>query len=175
MHEPEFIVAHASTHRDELIELNSEYLTWVFAGIETHFNVAADDIVGKPASEYVVTVIDKVCGAPPPEGIFYLLKVDGELAGMGGLRSVRAGVAEIKRLYVRPRFRGMRLGELLLRRLLSDAALFHYASVCLDSALFMTAAHRLYEREGFTDCPLYDGVEVPAPFRARWRYMQRSL
>ena len=170
-----FIVANASTHRDELIQLNVEYLEWVFNGIEEHFGVAANDVVGMPATEYVPTVIDKVAGDPPPRGVFYLLEVDGGLAGMGGIRCIRPGVAEIKRIYVRPQYRGMQLGDHILRRLVSDATRFGYSRLCLDSGPFMKSAQRLYESAGFEDCPAYHGTEVPLDFRDRWRFMQRDL
>ena len=172
---PEFIIATVATHRSELIQLNVEYVSWVLCEIEKAFGVPADEIVGMPASEYVPTVIDKVCGDPPPSGVFYLVRVDSQLAGMGGLRLVRTGVAEIKRIYIRPGFRGRKLGELILDRLLADAKSFGYQSVCLDTALFMKSAHRLYERNGFTDCPAYEGVEVPAEFHDQWRFMKRTL
>lgn len=171
----DFIAADIARHRDELVQLNIEYLMWVFAGIEDQFGVPADQIVGMPASEYVPGVIDKVCGEPPPRGIFYLVKVDDQLAGMGGLRFLRPGVAEIKRIYFRPGFRGMKLGERMLLRLMSDARAFGYRCVCLDTALFMTSAHRLYEAHGFTDCAAYEGIEVPAEFHGRWRFMERTL
>jgi len=90
-------------------------------GIEAHFGVPSNEIVGMAAAEYAPTVIDKVCGGPPPRGVFCLLEVDGSLAGMCGLRFVRAGLAEAKRIYVRPAYRGKRLGELLLQRVQSDA------------------------------------------------------
>lgn len=143
----------------------------MFDGVEKLFGVP----VGLVPGEYVPTVIDKVCGDPPPKGVFYLIKVDGHLAGMGGLRFLRPGVAEIKRIYVRPAHRGMKLGKLVLQRLLADATAFGYKNVCLDTAQFMTSAHRLYEDEGFTDCAVYEGVEVPAEFHARWRFMERAL
>ena len=171
----EFKVADAELDRHALIELNVEYLSWVFTGIEDLFGVVADQIVGMPASEYVSSVIDKVCGDPPPKGIFYLVTVDHQLAGMGGLRFLRPGVAEIKRVYIRPEFRGMRLGERMLVRLLADAKAFGYQRVCLDTALFMKSAHRLYETNGFSDCSAYEGVEVPADFHSRWRFMAREL
>ena len=171
----ELVVADALAHRDDLIAINIEYLSWVFNGIEEMFGIPADDIVGMPASEYVPTVIDKVCGDPPPRGIFYLLNVDGGVAGMGGLRLLRTGVAEIKRLYVRPDYRGMKLGQILLQRLLSDAKAFGYHHMYLDSALFMKSAHRLYENAGFTDCDVYEGTEVPADLHDRWRFMERAV
>jgi GNAT superfamily N-acetyltransferase len=171
----EFITADISIHRSALIALNIEYLSWVFKGIEQLFGVEANAIVGMPASEYVPTVIDKVCGDAPPKGVFYLLKIDGKLAGMGGLRFLGTGVAELKRIYIRPEYRGLKLGEQTLARLLSDARAFGYQSICLDSALFMQAAHRLYEKAGFTDCPPYAGSEVPSEFQARWRFMELAL
>jgi len=171
----QFIVASVGSHRAELIELNVEYLTWVFAGIEEIFGVPADEVAGMPASDYVPRVIDKVCGDPPPRGIFYLIKVDDKLAGMGGLRFLRPAVAEVKRIYIRPDFRGMKLGDLILSRLLADAKAFGYQSACLDTALFMQAANRLYEKNGFSDCPAYEGVEVPAEFHGNWRFMERRL
>ena len=171
----EFIAANLESHKDELIQLNVEYLSWVFEGIENLFGVPADQIVGMPANEYVPSVIEKVCGDPPPKGVFYLVKVDGKLAGMGGLRFLRTGAAEIKRIYFRPEFRGMQLGERMLGRLMADARSFGYQTVCLDTALFMKSAHRIYETNGFSDCSAYEGVEVPSEFHSRWRFMERAL
>ncbi|MFY8043113.1 MAG: GNAT family N-acetyltransferase [Rhodoferax sp.] len=171
----EFIAANIESHKDELILLNVEYISWVFEGIETLFGVPADQIVGMPANEYVPSVIEKVCGDPPPKGVFYLVKVDDKLAGMGGLRFLRSGVAEIKRIYFRPEFRGMQLGERMLGRLLADAKAFGYQTVCLDTALFMKSAHRIYETNGFSDCSAYEGTEVPSEFHTRWRFMERAL
>ena len=170
-----FIVADVASHQDELIELNIEYLSWVFAETAQLFAVTAESIVGMTVSEYVPTVIDKVCGDPPPKGIFYIVTIDGKLAGMGGLRFLSTGVAEIKRIYFRSEFRGRSMGDLMLKRLLADAVVFGYRRVCLDTGPFMTSAHRLYEANGFSDCPAYEGVEVPLEFHSRWRFMERTL
>ena len=142
---------------------------------EREFGVSAQDVVGMSAIEYVSTVIEKVCGDPPPRGIFYLVRVDNQRAGMGGLRCIRTGLAEIKRIYIRPGFRAMTLGESIIGRLLDDAKSFGYQNVCLESGPFMKPAQRLYERIGFTDCPVYEGAEVPVAFYDQWRFMQRSL
>jgi GNAT superfamily N-acetyltransferase len=171
----DFIIADPVSHRSELLELNIEYMTWVFKGVESHLGILADEVVGMPAAEYVPTVIDKVCGAPPPKGIFYLVKVDGGLAGMGGLRFVREGVAEIKRIYFRPTYRGNRLGEQMLLRLIADAAKFGYKTALLDTGPFMTSAHKVYERSGFIDCAPYEEAEVPAEYHSGWRFMQRHI
>ena len=162
-------------HREQLVDINVEYVSWVLAGVEKLFAVPADHIVGMSAAEYVAMVIDKLCGAVPPSGVFYLVMVDDRLAGMGGLRSLGEGTAEVKRVYIRPDFRGQRLGQQVLERLLGDGKSFGYRTAVLDTAPFMTAAHRLYESNGFVDRSPYEGVEVPAEFHARWRFMERAL
>jgi GNAT superfamily N-acetyltransferase len=175
MTKPEFTIAKVAFHRSELIQLNIEYVSWVMSEFKREFGVSAEDVVGMSASEYVHSVIEKVCGDPPPKGVFYLVRVDSQLAGMGGLRCVCTGISEIKRIYIRPEFRGMKLGEHIMDRLLEDAKSFGYQVVCLESGPFMKSAHRLYERNGFRDCPVYEGVEVPEMFHDRWRFMERTL
>ena len=171
-----FITADPDIHLDTLLSINTEYASWVLNEMEQSFGVAASNIVkNMSVSEYVASVIHKVCGERPPQGVFYLIHVDDTLAGMGGLRFVRDGVAEIKRIYVRPAYRGRNLGELILSRLLSDASRFGYQSVCLDTGPFMKAAHRLYKAQGFVDCSAYEGTELPSEFHAHWCFMQRSV
>lgn len=171
----EYTIADPVAHIEELLELNIEYMTWVCQGVESHFGIPAEEVLGMPAAKYVPSIIDKVCGAPPPKGIFYLVKVDGGLAGMGGIRYVRKDVAEIKRIYFRPKYRGNRLGENMLNRLISDATRFGYKAALLDSGPFMKSAHKVYERCGFLDCASYEEAEVPPEFHSGWRFMRRDL
>jgi len=168
-------MANLRSHLGPLTELNGEYVSWVFRELDRHFGVQFEAIMGMSAQDYVPTVIAKVCGKPPPEGVFYLVAVQGQLAGMGGLRGLSPARAEIKRIYIRSPFRGMGLGELVLNRLMSDASRFGYKTVCLDSAPFMTSAQRVYEKNGFVDRDPYEGVEVPLEFHPRWRFMERAL
>lgn len=171
----DFIAADLGSHRDELIALNVEYMTWVVDGIDAFFGVDARAMLGASVPEYVARTIDKVVADAPPRGIFYVAKLDGATVAMGGLRQIRPGVGELKRMYVRPGFRGRRLGEALLGRLVDDGKRFGYDSLCLDSAPFMTAAHRLYRAAGFSDCPAYAETEVPPPFHPRWLFMRRAF
>lgn len=172
---PVLAPADLRVHREALLRLNVEYVSWVAAGIEERFRIDALALVGMPVPEYVRSVLDKVCGEKPPSGAFYVASVGDELVGMGGLRRLAPGIAEVKRLYVRPTLRGRRLGESLLARLLGDARAFGYSTVRLDTAPFMTAAHRLYERFGFLDRGPYEGVEVPSVVHSGWRFMELAL
>lgn len=172
---PTFILADPVMHREALLRINVEYMTWVTAEIGKSFGASAATLNGMPVAEYVASVIDKVCGDAPPRGVFYLVEHDGALAGMGGLRRVRDGVAEVKRVYVRPTQRGKQLGEAILQRVLDDATAFGYRSIVLDTAPFMQSAQRLYESVGFVDRPPYAETEVPPELHGAWRFMERVL
>jgi GNAT superfamily N-acetyltransferase len=172
---PEFVTASLQEHRSDLLSLNVAYMSWVFAGIDKFFGVRRADVVGMDASDYVASVLDKLCGRSPPEGIFYLVKRQGQFSAMGGLRGLSADTAEVKRIYVHPESRGANLGELILERLLDDAAAFGYKRVYLESAPFMKSAHRIYEAAGFVDRAPYPEAEVPESFHERWRFMERDL
>ena len=171
---PTFRIADPVADRATLIALNVEYATWVFDEIEKMSGMAAPEILGAEVADYVPTVIDKVCGDPPPRGVFYLVEDAGELLAMGGLRRSEDGVAELKRVYVRPAGRGRGLGEAIARRLLADARAFGYRRVRLDTLPFMGTAQSLYEAMGFVDCAPYP-VEMPEAFRASIRYMELTL
>lgn len=173
--ESTFILANPVDHRDALVALNIEYMSWVAAEGESYFGISAQDSIGMTIAEYVPTVLDAVCGDPPPRGVFYLVECAQHLAAMGGLRRHSPGVAEIKRVYVRPAYRGQALGTTIVQRLLADARAFGYERVKLDTAPFMHAAHTLYESAGFHDCPPYEESEVPAFLHAQWRFMETNL
>jgi N-acetylglutamate synthase-like GNAT family acetyltransferase len=172
-----FTPAHPQRDLGVLLGLNIEYMSWVLGEMALLLGVTAQSIVGMPVADYVAGTVGKLCAPQPPEGVFYLIQVDGKVAGMCGLRRVgaREDLAEIKRLYVRPAYRGLQVGDAAMLRLLEDARAFGYKKVCLDTAPFMLSAQRLYTAHGFVDCAAYEGVEVAAQFHTRWRFMQRSL
>ena len=81
----------------------------------------------------------------------YLAEMEGEPVGMGALRPLAPGVAEIKRMYVRPSARGLGVGRAILQRLIDDARGLGYKTIDLDSAPFMHEAHALYRSSD--SCP----------------------
>ncbi|MFZ6677582.1 GNAT family N-acetyltransferase [Undibacterium sp. Tian12W] len=170
-----FIKADIAQHKDVLIAMNMEYMGWVAANIAQDFGITTEALLGMPLAEYVPGALDKICGADALDGMFYLVEVDGQYAAMGGRRGIQDSIAEIKRLYVLPAFRGLHLGDTLLQHLLNDVRKLGYQRVRLDSAPFMQAAHSLYETAGFKDCPPYEGAEVPAVLHPRWRFMELIL
>jgi GNAT superfamily N-acetyltransferase len=111
----------------------------------------------------------------PPNGRFLLVVEDGGVLGCGALRLIAPGVAEIKRMYLRPDARGRGLGWALLDRLVAEARSQGCHEARLDTGWFMTDAQRLYRAAGFTECEPYAESEVQADFDPRWMYMRRDL
>lgn len=91
-----------------------------------------------------------------PAGRLLLARCDGKLAGCGALRPLERSICEMKRLYVRPDFRGRRLGLALAERLIADARAIGYEFMRLDTVpRQMGDANRMYRRLGFYDIPAY--------------------
>ena len=78
------------------------------------------------------------------------------MAGCIALRKLDEQCSELKRLYVRPQFRGSRIGEALVHRVLSDAREIGYRHVLLDTLPFLRSAIGLYRRVGFYEIPCYN-------------------
>jgi putative acetyltransferase len=106
----------------------------------------------------------------PPDGRLYLALTEGAVAGCIALRRHDANTAEMKRLFVRPRFHGQGLGKQLAEQIVLDARQIGYQRILLDTLPSMQAAQAMYERMGFTDVPAY--VYNPV---AGVRYMQLAF
>lgn len=171
---PQFRPINLATDRELVFRLTVEYMAWVVQGNDALAPPGADKPKGS-VEDYVARTLDAMYGMRPPDGAFYLAEVEGEPAGLCGLRQITPGVAEFKRIYVRPSHRGLGLGEAMLQRLLADAKSFGCTKAVLDSAPFMSAAHRLYAAAGFVDCPPYAGSEAPKHLLAVWRFMERGV
>ena len=85
----------------------------------------------------------------PPTGSLLLAMHDDQPAGCVALKGHDATTAELKRLYVRPGFRGANIGKQLVAALMAQARNLGYQRVILDSHVSMTKAHEIYEAAGF--------------------------
>ena len=84
---------------------------------------------------------------------FFLIHENGVPAGCGGVKLVGSEYAEVKRMYVRPQFRGTGLAKLMLKHLTDYARVQGMGWVRLETGIHQRAAIGLYEREGFRRIP----------------------
>jgi GNAT superfamily N-acetyltransferase len=99
-------------------------------------------------------------GPPPelagPEGVLLLVRVDGEPAGLGGVRHLDTEIAEVKSMYLSPAHRGKGLALRLLRELEEIARQRACRAVRLDTSAYLTSAVRLYRAGGYREVPDYN-------------------
>ena len=81
--------------------------------------------------------------------------------GTGAFRPLEGGLWELKRLYIRPAFRGQGLAEQTVRRLIADARSMGCRRMVLDTFPFLAGAICLYKKLGFREIESYNGAPMP--------------
>ena len=100
----------------------------------------------------------------PPDGRLLLAEFEGQLAGCVALHKIEERICEMKRLYLRPSFRGKGLGRVLTEKIIADARSIGYEKMRLDTVEpVMKDAVAMYRRFGFREIAPYcvnpmDGV-----------------
>ena len=150
--EPEYVCALES--RKELIPLYREYAQLL---VQTD-PVFVQSLEQQNYDEEIETLEKKYS---PPGGQIYLVYVEGKLAGCVGMKPQSEQYAELKRLYVRPAFRGHGLGEKLTRRMMEEARAAGYRGMRLDTLPGLQNAVKLYRSLGFREIDAYYDCLVP--------------
>jgi len=163
------IIADKVQQAQSIRELFWEYLQWANVKVQENFGVS----FGIAAMlEEDMNTLDKFM---PPKGRLLLGYMEDLPMGIACLKALTNGIGEVKRMYVRPPARNRGLGRALLDQLLREARQIGYSLVRLDSARFMTEAHRLYRANGFQEIEPYEGSEIPGEFQKNWVFMENEL
>ena len=119
----------AYNHMDQIRTMFRNYITWI--GVPQNFEELERELAALPGP-YV-----------HPEGRFYLLREGDEILGCGAIRPLRnipggggARRCELKRMLVRPEYRGRGLGKELVQRLIDDARAMGYTEIVMDTLAF---------------------------------------
>lgn len=106
----------------------------------------------------------------PPRGALLLARAGGDPAGCAAIRPLADEVCELKRMYVRPLYRGQATGQRMLDELLTAARNAGYRRMRLDTLSHLVTALSLYRRNGFTECGPYYRNPTPGVV-----YMEREI
>ncbi len=136
------IVARTSEHYHEAVELFKEYA--VSLGIDLQFQKFDNEL----------HVLPTMYG--PPVGELWLVEEDGNFVGCAALRKLEEGICELKRMYIRPSYRGKRWGQELMDIALQTAQSLGYYTMRLDSLQRLEAAVKLYTSYGFQQISPYN-------------------
>ena len=152
------VTGHTPERIADVRALFEEYAAWL--GLHLCFQNFEEEVATLPGAY------------APPGGELLLALDDQEVAGCVALRDHGDGICELKRLYVRPAWRGRGVGRMLTDRIVQRARAIGYREMRLDTLdnERMHAANRLYESLGFVDTAAY--YDNPLP---NVRYMALSL
>jgi len=90
-----------------------------------------------------------------PHGVLYITISNNEPVACVGVRQIEGNIAELKRMYVRPEFRGRGIAQDLLEASLAFVKEAGYQKIRLDTLDTMLPAMTLYEKNGFVRIPAY--------------------
>ena len=106
-----------------------------------------------------------------PDGRLLLATINGQPAGCAALHKLESDICEMKRLYVRPQFRGLHLGRQLTEKIIAEARAIGYEKMRLDTIVGkMDRAIELYRQLGFLEINSYRPNPIPGAM-----YMELEL
>jgi GNAT superfamily N-acetyltransferase len=147
----------------EIKALFREYFDWIARElkVDMSFQSVDEELAGLPGA-YAA-----------PDGRLLLGRVDGRPAGCVALRPHEPPICEMKRMYVRPAYRGRGLGQALCAAIIAEAREHRYRKMRLDTEVSLKSAQRIYTGAGFKLAPPY--YEVPEELKGRILFMVMGL
>jgi putative acetyltransferase len=155
----EIVAAETETHYQKVRELLAEFISAdsvqlaelgldTQAALDFYFNSGQEELPGVYA---------------PPDGRMFLATYSGKSAGCGAFRKMAPDTCEMKRMYVRPEFRGKQVGWRLANSLILTAREAGYSIMRLETTTYSDRANALYSALGFRICQPYS--TTPEMFR----------
>ena len=164
------IFQYKESHLEGIRIILNEYLSFIAKELirpPLNFNLDVEHEVN-----FTMNNLDKFA---EPDGRLLLVEVDGEIAGTISLRKIREDAGEIKRMYVKPKFRGKKLGNLMVEKVISISEENGFSKLFLDTSLFMSSAVSLYKKYGFKEIDSYTECIVSKELWDNWIFMMKEL
>ena len=164
------IFQYKESNLEEIRIILNEYLSFIAKElIRPPWNFTLDV---EYAVNFTMNNLDKFAA---PDGRLLLVEVDGEIAATISLRKIREDAGEIKRMYVKPKFRVKKLGNLMVEKVISISEENGFSKLFLDTAIFMSSAVSLYKKFGFKEIDSYPECIVAKDLWDKWIFMMKEL
>jgi len=152
-------------------ELIGEYLRWVAQVAKENYGLSFH------VEAMIASDLEDRSKFYPPHGRLYVVRCDDTYVGVGCLKRLAPGIAELQRMYLQPHARGIGAGRRLLQLLLDDARTIGYKTVRLESLKALSPAHALYRSAGFVEIPPYaeNSMEDYQPANTMDRYRSSAV
>lgn len=154
-------------HVGAVAQLMRDYLLWMRRRYRGHDDMI-DAYFGEHEWESELADLNGHYGAP--FGAIVLALVDGVPAGCVMLRGIGESVSEMKRLFVRPAFRGLGVARRLIDEIMKLSCKRGYDRMRLETSALQAEADALYRSMGFASIPPY--YACPDVLRENGRFFE---
>lgn len=165
----EIVTAETETHFQQVRELFAELAAFDSAlmrelgidprpTLEFHYSAREEELPGSFSA---------------PAGRLMLATYGGQTAGCAAFRRMTPAICELKRMYVRPEFRGKQIGRRLADALIQTAREAGYSVMRLETTTYLEKARALYAALGFRERQPY--YSIPEPLRELTIFMELNL
>ena len=164
------IFQYKKSHLEDIRVILNEYLSFISKELikpPWNFNLDIEHEVN-----FTMNNLDKFA---EPDGRLLLVEVDSEVAGTISLRKIREDTGEIKRMYIKPKFRGKKLGNLLIEEVIEISQRNEFSKLYLDTAHFMSSAISIYKKYGFKETTSYPESVIPKGLLNTMIFMMKKL
>ncbi len=152
------LIEPAYNHLGEVRALIEEYIDWL-----RKKQPDLDECLAHQSYDAELDHLGEKYG--PPRGRLYVARIENFAVGCIALRPMPEildeDACEMKRLYVKPHYRGAHIGGELIRRILDDARSLGYDAIYLDTLPILDSAVRMYRGMGFQKIPRYNDNPIP--------------
>jgi len=159
----EIRLAASAEDLEQVKHLFREYFEWIRRDLEVNMSYQGveDELASLPGAFSL------------PDGCLLLAESDGQTVGCVALRRHDTHTCELKRMYVKPEYRGRGIGRALGGRIIHEAKRKGYQLMVLDTEVSLKNAQQLYDSLGFKLTQQY--YEVPPDILKRTIFMELAL
>ncbi len=142
-------IVEAYSYKDEIKALFTEYTRMLIEGESTF-----KKYLELQNYDHETENLEEKYGLP--YGRLYVAFYNKNVAGCIALRKLDDENCELKRLYVKPEYRGNNIGEFLVKHIIEDAKEIGYKYILLDTLPFLETAITMYKKHGFYEIESYN-------------------